>query len=94
MSSPADFDVFVAVMGVVAAVLVTSSLVPQIRKSLTTHSMQDVSLYLVVLLLCGFFLWTVYGILRGDWIIIGANAVNTTLNAILLALKFTYSKSR
>lgn len=94
MSSPVNFDVAVGAMGIVAAVLVTSSLVPQIRKSLATRSMQDVSLYLVMLLLCGFFLWTVYGILRGDWIIIAANAMNTTLNAILLVLKFKYSKGR
>jgi MtN3 and saliva related transmembrane protein len=94
MSDLFDFDGFVAVMGIVAAVLVTSSLVPQIKKSLTTKSMQDVSLYLVVLLLCGFFLWTVYGVLRGDWIIIGANAVNTSLNTLLLVLKLEYSKGR
>ena len=82
MLGPVGFDAAVAAMGIIAAVLVTSSLLPQIRKSLATRSMEDVSVYLVVLLLCGFFLWSVYGVLRGDWIIIGANAVNTTLNAI------------
>ena len=88
-----DLDVIVAVLGIVAAVLVTSSFVPQIRKGLTTRSMEDVSVYLVVLLICGFILWTAYGFFRGDLIIIGANIVNTALNFVLLALKFKYSKS-
>lgn len=88
----AAFDVLVAALGIIAAVLLTSSFVPQIKRSVTTHSMEDVSVYLIVLLLCGFSLWTVYGIFRNDWIIIGANVVNASLNASLLALKFKYRK--
>lgn len=35
----------------------------------------------------GLGLWIVYGILRGDWVIISANAVGATLAAIVLGCK-------
>ncbi len=87
-----EFDVIVAALGIVAAVLVTSSFVPQIKRGLATHSMEDVSVYLIVMLICGFVLWTAYGVFKNDWIIIGSNVVNTSLNAVLLAMKFRYRR--
>jgi uncharacterized protein with PQ loop repeat len=40
----------------------------------------------------GTLLWMVYGIYKGDWVIIGANATATAFNVILLYIKFTYKK--
>lgn len=84
-----QFDAIVAALGIVAAALVTSSFVPQIKRGLATRSMDDVSLYLIVMLICGFVLWTAYGVFRGDWIITGSNVLNTSLNVVLLALKYS-----
>ncbi len=92
MSSTFDFDAVVAVLGIVAAVLIMSSFIPQIKRSLTTRSVEDISVYLIVLLVCGFSLWTAYGVFRNDWIITGANTVNASLNIFLLFLKFKYRK--
>lgn len=87
-----EFDAVVAALGIVAAVLVTSSFVPQIKRGLATRSMEDVSVYLIFMLTCGFVLWTAYGVFRNDWIIVGSNVVNASLNVILLAMKFRYRK--
>jgi uncharacterized protein with PQ loop repeat len=40
----------------------------------------------------GTVLWMVYGIFKGDIVIIGANAAATAFNVILLYMKFTYKK--
>jgi MtN3 and saliva related transmembrane protein len=88
-----DFDFFVGTLGIIAAILITSSFVPQIRKALTVRSMHDVSVYLLVLLIAGFSLWVLYGTYRGDRIIIGANIVNASLTIMLLILKIRYRKT-
>lgn len=93
MPSAFELDALVAALGIVAAVLIMSSFIPQIKRSLATHSVEDISVYLVVLLILGFSLWTAYGIFRNDWIISGANSVNVSLNIFLLVLKFKYRKT-
>jgi MtN3 and saliva related transmembrane protein len=35
----------------------------------------------------GLALWVVYGVLRGDWVIVFANVIGATLGAIILACK-------
>jgi uncharacterized protein with PQ loop repeat len=40
----------------------------------------------------GTVLWMVYGIFKGDWVIIGANATAAAFNIILLFMKFTYKR--
>jgi MtN3 and saliva related transmembrane protein len=87
-----EFDAVVAALGIVAAVLVASSFVPQIKRGLATRSMEDVSAYLVIMLICGFVLWAAYGVFRNDWIITGSNIVSASLNVALLAMKFRYRR--
>jgi uncharacterized protein with PQ loop repeat len=54
--------------------------------------MGDVSRYLMSMFATGTLLWMVYGIYKGDWVIIGANATATAFNVILLYIKLTYKK--
>jgi MtN3 and saliva related transmembrane protein len=35
----------------------------------------------------GLTLWIIYGVIQGDWIIIGSNAVGATLGGIVLGCK-------
>ena len=51
------------------------STVPQIRKSLKTKKTDDVSKWLIISLIGGLSLWIFYGILKGDIIIVVANAI-------------------
>ena len=65
--------------------------VSQIRKSLRTKKTDDVSKWLIISLIAGLSLWVVYGVMKGDIIIIGANSIGVSLNVFLLILKLKYS---
>jgi len=69
------------------------STVPQIRKSLKSKKTDDVSKWLIISLIGGLSLWIFYGILKGDIIIVVANAIGVSLNLFLLSLKWRYTKS-
>jgi len=69
------------------------STVPQIRKSLKSKKTDDVSKWLIISLIGGLSLWVSYGILKGDIIIVVANAIGVSLNLFLLFLKWRYTKS-
>jgi len=85
-------DLLISVIGVAAAALTTSSFLPQIFKAYRTKRMEDVSRYLMSFFASGTVLWMVYGVFKGDWVIIGANATATVFNVILLYMKFAYRK--
>lgn len=82
------------VIGMFATFFTLWSTVPQIRKSLRTKKTDDVSKWLIISLITGLSLWVVYGIAKGDVIIIAANSIGISLNVFLLILKLKYSKSK
>ena len=69
------------------------STVPQIRKSGKSKKTDDVSKWIIISLIGGLSLWVFYGILKGDIIIVLANAIGVSLNLFLLFLKWRYTKS-
>ncbi|MBM3905089.1 MAG: hypothetical protein FJ354_00180 [Thaumarchaeota archaeon] len=85
-------DVWVTVLGSVAAILVTGSFVPQVIRGYRTKSLNDVSYWLMITICAGLSLWIGYGIIKQDWVIIGANISTIALNVTLLTLKIKYSK--
>ena len=85
-------DTLVPIVGVLATVFAISSTVPQIIKGIKTRKMDDVSALLIMALIVGLSLWVVYGVAKGDIVIIGGNSVGVLLNAILLLLKIKYSR--
>ncbi len=86
-------DMLVSLVGVAAAVLTTSSFLPQMIKAYRTKSMHDVSRYLMSMFATGTVLWMVYGIYKSDLVIVGANAIATVFNVVLLFMKFSYGKT-
>ena len=71
-----------------AAVLTSLSYIPQVRKAWPRGSTDDLSFRTLVILAAGLSLWIVYGIARGDPVIIIANAVGLTLIVFLIGLKW------
>jgi MtN3 and saliva related transmembrane protein len=61
--------------------------IPQVRKAWPRGSTEDLSLTMLVALSLGLVLWTVYGLLRHDWVIVSANALGATLSTIVLGCK-------
>lgn len=84
-------EMIILIICVLAATLTTSSFLPQIHKVYRTKSMEDVAIF-GELVGAGTVLWMVYGILKYDWVIIGANSTATAFNVILLYMKFAYRK--
>jgi MtN3 and saliva related transmembrane protein len=85
-------DVMITMIGSAAAMLTTSSFLPQIVKAYRTKSMHDVSRYLMSFFATGTVLWMLYGVFKSDFVIIGANATASAFNIILLYMKFAYGK--
>jgi MtN3 and saliva related transmembrane protein len=84
-----DFEVY-TIIGVVAALLTSFSFVPQVRKMWRRKSAKDVSHITMFQLMTGCVLWLVYGILRQDPVIIGANIVGIAILIAGLALYYRY----
>jgi MtN3 and saliva related transmembrane protein len=74
-------------IGLAAAFFTTASYVPQVWKGWRTRSVGDLSLRMILILSTGIALWVAYGFLRGDRVIIGANALCLFFLANLLILK-------
>jgi two-component system CheB/CheR fusion protein len=75
------------VIGSVAAFCTTASYAPQLKKCWDTGSAGDLSLRMLLVLAGGVALWTGYGILKGDVVIVLANAVSLCLLLAILSFK-------
>ena len=84
--------IIVTLIGIMATIFAVSSSIPQIVKSIKTRKTDDVSIWLVIVLIIGLSLWVVYGIGINDLVIIIANSIAVCINTILLLLKIKYSK--
>lgn len=84
-------DYWVSVLGIVAASLVTSSFLPQIIRGYRTKKLGDVSYWLMTMICVGMSLWIVYGMVKHDFVIIGANVSTIILNVVLLIMKRKYA---
>jgi MtN3 and saliva related transmembrane protein len=83
----------VGVIGIVAGVFTSSSLIPQLIKIVKEKKVEDLSMGMFLSLLIGIILWVVYGILRDDWPIIITNGFSVLLNFLVLFFKFKYRKN-
>jgi MtN3 and saliva related transmembrane protein len=79
--------IFTSLLGLVAAALTSLSYIPQVRKALPRRSTANLSLKTLLALFAGLSLWTIYGAVIGDAIIIAANATGAALVGIVLACK-------
>ncbi len=80
--------------GFIAATLTTIAFLPQLYKTWTTKSAEDVSLITLILFIIGLICWIVYGIKINSTPILVANIVTFIFNFSILILKLIYSKSQ
>ena len=74
-------------IGLTAAALTALSYLPQVRKAFPRGATKDLSFKTLAVLATGLALWVVYGLLKGDSVIVIANVVGLSLVGILLAFK-------
>jgi len=77
-------------VGIIAIILTSFSIVPQIVKIYRTKSAKDLSMIQCILLLIGILCWLLYGIQINDLVVIVANAINLLLQIILVSMKKIY----
>ena len=77
-------------IGYAAAVLTTSSFVPQAVHTFKTKDVRGISLTMYSIFVVGISLWLVYGLLLDAWPIVIANTVTLTLAVAILAMKLRY----
>jgi MtN3 and saliva related transmembrane protein len=76
--------------GYAAAILTTTSFVPQAVMTLRTRNTSGISLAMYVIFTIGVALWLVYGIFLVSWPMILANCVTLVLSVSILLLKLRY----
>jgi MtN3 and saliva related transmembrane protein len=78
------------VLGLAAAALTTVANVPQVWKAWRSGETRDISLAMTLILAAGLGLWTVYGVLQDDAVIVIANAIAMLLASALAGLKLRH----
>jgi MtN3 and saliva related transmembrane protein len=82
----------IQVIGIVAGILTSVSLVPQLIKIIRKKKANDVALFMPIILLCGQILWIVYGVMKKDIPIIATNVFSVLVNITVLILRIIYGK--
>jgi MtN3 and saliva related transmembrane protein len=82
------------VIGTIAAILTSFGFVPQVRKMWKRRSVGDVSIVTFLQFTAGVTLWAIYGVSRGDPVIIGANVVTFVTLSIGLMLFYRYREKK
>ncbi|MCA1993062.1 MAG: SemiSWEET transporter [Coleofasciculus sp. S288] len=80
----------ITLLGLLAGTLTTISFMPQVIKTWTTKSTQDISLGMFITFCSGIFLWLVYGLFIQNLPVILTNAVTFILASTILWMKLKY----
>jgi MtN3 and saliva related transmembrane protein len=77
----------VTLIGAGAAILSTTSFVPQAVKIIHTRNTSSISTGMYLVTVAGFVLWTTYGVLLNAWPVAASNSICLILAAFILTMK-------
>jgi len=80
-------------IGIAASALTAISLLPQLIKLLKEKKANDVSLGMLAILFAGLGMWTYYGYLKKDLIIIISNSFSFFINLLLAGFAMKYKNN-
>jgi len=80
----------ITAIGLMAAILTTTSYLPQAIKTIKSRQTKDLSLLMYAILTTGIFLWFVYGILLVNVPLMLANGITLLFTATILVMKIKY----
>jgi MtN3 and saliva related transmembrane protein len=80
----------ITIIGLLAAALTTSALIPQALRAWRTRSTGDLSMPAYMAYVTGVALWLVYGLILRDPPLIAANAISLMLGLAILGLKLRH----
>jgi MtN3 and saliva related transmembrane protein len=79
-------------IGIIAVLLTTSSIIPQLIKTYKSKEVNDLSLIQMLVLFIGVGCWLAYGIQINDSAVIAANSISLFLQGLLVAMKIKYTQ--
>ncbi|WP_042720836.1 MULTISPECIES: SemiSWEET transporter [Flavobacteriales] len=79
-------------LGIIAGVLTSVSMIPQLIKVLKEKNAEDLSWTMILVLITGLSLWVWYGFIKDELPIILSNAFAVLVNIILLICCMIYKK--
>lgn len=77
-------------VGLAAGICTSSSLIPQLVKTIKLRKAEDVSVIMFIIMMTGNGLWIYYGFRRADLPIIATNIFALSLDIAMLILKFRF----
>ena len=85
---------FIDILGLVAGACTSSSIIPQLVKTIKTKKAQDVSIFMFIVMLTGNALWVYYGFSKSDTAVIATNILALSLNIAMLICYFKYKTNQ
>lgn len=79
-------DYVLPLIGLLAA-LTSLAYIPQLHKAWPLGATGDISLNMLIVLCLGLLFWVIYGLLKGDWVVVLANVVGFALVGAMLVCK-------
>lgn len=80
------------VIGIVAGVLTSVSLLPQLIKIIREKKAQNISYLMLIVLISGLGCWVWYGVLREDIPIIVTNSISFLINSLVIFYTVKYKE--
>jgi MtN3 and saliva related transmembrane protein len=80
----------IQIIGLVAGLCTSGSILPQVLTTLKKKKAGDVSVLMFIVMLTGNGLWIFYGISKSDLAVIATNVLAFGLNIAMLVLKIKY----
>lgn len=78
------------IVGMIAGIFTALAMMPQLIKILREKKAQDVSGWMLAVLLTGLSLWVVYGWMKNDLPILITNGFSVALNLVLAFFRYKY----
>jgi len=82
------------ILGIVAGILTSVSMIPQLIKVIREKNVEDISLLMLLVLISGLSLWVWYGFEKDELPIILSNAFAVLVNISLLCCYIMYNKKK
>ena len=79
------------IIGITAGILTATSMVPQLVRTIKERNAENISPFMIIILILGTGLWTYYGVLRDDLPLIITNGFSCLLNCVMLFFKVKFS---
>lgn len=79
-------------VGIAAGILTSLSMLPQLIKIIKEKKAENISYFMLVILLLGLACWVWYGILRDDLPIIATNGISFLVNSLVAIFTIKYKK--